>query len=141
MSNDDRNKILERVKALLAMGCDTSSPNEAAIALKRARSLMDKYQISLKDIENSQEDDFNSSSFNTGNTQRKRWFEYIASKIAVMNDCRITIGREFYEGKIVITYDFSGFKEDVALSEFMLSYIYDTCLNLYKRDKEIKNFY
>lgn len=33
-----RGKMIERVKALLAMGNGVSSPNEATIALKRARA-------------------------------------------------------------------------------------------------------
>lgn len=134
-SNDSRKKILERVKALLAMGSDASSPNEAAIALKRARVLMDKYQIELTDIENTHEDDLTTGAYYSGNSQRKRWFEYIAAKIAVLNDCKITVMVVYKDGKKCVTYDFSGFKEDVELSKFMMSYIYDTALRLYKRDK------
>ena len=43
MTNKPDSKILERIRALLAMGGDVSSEHEAAIALKRARSLMDKH--------------------------------------------------------------------------------------------------
>ncbi len=48
--NLEYEKIINRVKKLLALSNDTSSPNEAAIALKRVRSLMDKYQLTHEDI-------------------------------------------------------------------------------------------
>ena len=38
-------KIIERIKKLLRLAEDNSSPNEAMIAAKRARSLMDQHQI------------------------------------------------------------------------------------------------
>ena len=38
-------KIIERISKLLAMAKDTASPEEAAIAMQRARKLMDKHQI------------------------------------------------------------------------------------------------
>lgn len=45
-----REKIINRVIALQAMGNDNSSPNEALIARKRARSLIMKHDISQSEI-------------------------------------------------------------------------------------------
>ena len=42
MNREEFQKIKERIAKLLAMARDASSPNEAAIAAQRARSLMDK---------------------------------------------------------------------------------------------------
>jgi len=44
-SMTDTDKIVERVRKLLAMSEDTSSPHEAAIAAKRAAHLMQQYNI------------------------------------------------------------------------------------------------
>ena len=44
-------KIMERVRKLLAMAKDATSPHEAAIAARRARSLMDKHQLEEHEME------------------------------------------------------------------------------------------
>src|SRR5699024_8808590 len=80
-------KIINRIRALLAMGSDTSSENEAAIALKRARKLMDEHQVKLSDIENITESDLGASMFDIGSTQCKTWIGMLAVKVAQMNDC------------------------------------------------------
>lgn len=54
----DIQKIKERIAKLLRMADDASSPNEAAIAASRARKLMDKYQLDLMDVEDSQPEEF-----------------------------------------------------------------------------------
>lgn len=57
----DLNKIKDRIAKLLRMADDASSPNEAAIAASRARKLMDKYQLSQLDINDSVDEDFSTS--------------------------------------------------------------------------------
>ena len=49
MSNVDP-KIMERIQNLLRMAEDTSSPNEAAIAARRAEALMRKHQLTQVDV-------------------------------------------------------------------------------------------
>ena len=51
-------KIQDRVQKLLNMAKDASSPNEAMIAMERARRLMDKYQIEETDLEQVEENRF-----------------------------------------------------------------------------------
>jgi len=48
MTKDE--KILKRIKNLLDMAMDSSSPNEAMIAARRSRALMDEHQISKDDL-------------------------------------------------------------------------------------------
>lgn len=138
MAKDE--KIIERVKALLAMGNDVSSPNEAAIALKRARALMDKHQIGMNEIQAWDKDDnnFDEATVETNSSNRKRWLEMLVAAVSKLNDCTVRIRRKYDEksDKIVIFYLFQGFAEDVALSEFMASYLSEACETLYKRDKE-----
>lgn len=139
-NNELRGKTIERVKALLAMGNDVSSPNEAAIALKRARALMDKHQIGMTEIQSwdTDENNFDDAVFETGWTQRQYWFERIVARIGKLNDCKVSITWEVdtKRQRMILAYQFQGFAEDVSLSEFMSSYIHEACLNLYKRDKQ-----
>jgi len=48
-------KLLKRLKALLAMSEDSSSENEAQIAMRRLHSLLAKHNISLTDLEEEDE--------------------------------------------------------------------------------------
>lgn len=128
-------KIIERVRALLAMGGDVSSQHEAAIAMKRARKLMDEHQITLADIESLTEDDLGVANYDAGSTRQKIWVSTLACIVAEMNDCLVdfAVRQRRSQNKV---YQFKGFKEDVKLAEFMLAYLVDTCNRLYDRDKK-----
>ena len=45
-----KDKIIDKVKKLLALS-ESSNPNEAFLAAKRARRLMDQHSLTKKDIE------------------------------------------------------------------------------------------
>ena len=130
-------KVISRIRRLLAMGNDKSSEHEAAIALKRARSLMDEHQVELSDIEAMSEDDLGSAEYDIGSSRQKLWVGNIALKIAKMNDCVVRITRRRRGDNI--RYVFDGFKEDASLCEFMLVYLVDTCNRSYIQDKDRLN--
>ena len=132
MSAKPDSKILERIRALLAMGGDVSSEHEAAIALKRARSLMDKHQVTLSDIESINDDSFGLAEHETGSRQQKTWVSGLAIRISKLNDCIVKI-KTRDDGNI--SYVFHGFAEDSQVCDFMLIYLVDTCNRLYLRDK------
>ena len=134
MTNKPDSKILERIRALLAMGGDVSSEHEAAIALKRARSLMDKHQVTLADIDNIDDDSFGSAYFETGSAKQKKWVTALAINIAELNDCIVKINQRSNK-RAPVTYVFHGFAEDAKICDFMLIYLVDTCNRLYNRDK------
>lgn len=127
-------KVIERIRRLLAMGGDTSSQNEAAIALRRARALMDEFQVTLADLENLSHDDFGTTSFDVGSTRQKIWVSTLACSVAEMNDCLVDFKQRMRRSENKV-YIFQGFKEDVKLCDFMLVYLVDTCNRLYERDK------
>lgn len=127
-------KILERIRNLLAMGSDLSSEHEAAIALRRARKLMDEHQVSLTDIENIKDEDFGSAFFESDSKRAKIWINGLAISVADLNDCVVTSIRT-YSGNFK-GYQYDGYAEDVSVCEFMLVYLVDTCNRFYLRDKE-----
>ena len=133
LDNAARDKILARIQALLAMGGDVSSEHEAAIALRRARKLMDEHQITLSDIENIKTDDLGVNEYDLGSKRQQRWVTNLAISVARLNDCIVQYGnRHRWENK---RYEFKGFKEDASMCEFMLVYLVDTCNRFYQRDK------
>ena len=132
-------KIMERVRSLLAMSNDTSSPNEASIALKRARSLMDEYQLEMSDIgEISKGIGVGSADLDTGSCKQKPWASAIAIAVAKMNDCIVRVKRNYVDdsGRYTLVYVFCGLRQDAEASLFMTKYIFDTCQRLYARDKK-----
>jgi len=50
IENIDKAGLLERVRELFAVSSDKSSPEEAAIAARRVRKLMDDNDISLSEL-------------------------------------------------------------------------------------------
>ena len=137
--NDGRSpsKIIERIRSLLAMGQDTSSPNEAAIAIKRARKLMDEHQLNTIDINNDQSGfSLGSIELNDSSTVERIWATTIAIAVAKMNDCivRLKIGSNQNTA-----YVFYGFTEDAEVCKSMTDYLIQSCIRLYERDKVVKS--
>lgn len=131
----NRDKIIERVRQLLAMGSDTSSPNEASIALNRARKLMDAHQISATDIENAKGSDFGENAFTTESSQNRTWVGILVVAIAKMNSCVVAV-KPRWNKKERISYIFKGFEEDSKMCQFMMAYLCDAVDNFYKVDKK-----
>lgn len=119
----DKNKAIERARKLMAMAADSSSPNEAAIAARRARSIMDKFQLEADDLKDAP--DFGSSLAGAARHRIPQWEKNIAISIAQLNDCIAHIER----GKFV----FSGFAEDAEVASFMFLYITENGIRTCKR--------
>lgn len=85
----DMTKIKERISRLLAMAADESSPHEAAIAARRARALLDKYQIDefelgeIKAEFGQARDELGAVVF------MALWRQSLAIKVARFNDCNV----------------------------------------------------
>ena len=129
-------KVIDRIRALLSMGNDKSSEHEAAIAMKRARSLMDKYQLDLADVNGVLSGDLGSDDYDMESKREKIWVTMLAIATGELNDCNVTMGQYSMSGGRK-HYVFEGFKEDVKICKWMLSYLIDTCLYLYNENKDV----
>jgi len=121
-------KIMDRIKKLLAMGNDASSPEEAAIAAKRARSMMDKHQISELDLSGLDEDEFGELRHYTQLKRPHASIGMIAASVSKLNDCVVTYSFDYSQKSVL----FKGFKQDVVLSIEMLKYLIGQCNHLAK---------
>lgn len=139
MDKDD--KILRRVKNLLDMAGDSSSPNEAMIAAKRARALMDKHQISKEDLLAVDNSSFGTASGSYKPRNVPTWVRVIHAATAYLNDCQSIIKR----GREDVEFEFRGFKSDAIIAKYTHDYLIDTCNRLLERSeahgKSEKNFY
>lgn len=131
-------KIIERIQALLAMADDTSSPQEATIALQRARKLMDKHQLTMSEINAATVDDLDSNYVSVDFIRPKPWVNGLAVSTAELNDCIFSL-KETYDrfAMPVLNYVFSGFKEDIKVSEFMFGYLVQSAERAYQQARNI----
>ncbi|WP_028471321.1 DUF2786 domain-containing protein [Neptunomonas japonica] len=133
-------KILSRIKNLLAMAGDLSSPNEAVIAARRARSLMDKHQISKKDLLKAEGMVFGETTGHKQTKNKPSWLAQIAASIAYLNDCECITQRSGF-----VSFNFRGFKADAVVAKHMHDYIVEACERLLEKTeitgRSERNFY
>lgn len=131
----DMNQVYDRIQKLLAMAKDASSPNEAMIAMDRARRLMNKYQIEEADMIGRDADD---SRFSFKSLLKKKykfmptWLNTLAVAVGELNGVRGGL----VEGNIVV----AGFNEDVELAEMMYDRLVEECERMCKIDQIARGF-
>jgi len=116
------NKIIKRIKNLLDMAEDSSSPNEAAIAASRARKLMDKHQLSDIDVF------LGSSDFKEDYIAYKYKNMDIAMQsmlilVGRLNDC--ILKAEIIEEKLYVS--FSGYTADSICCKYTADMLVNNC--------------
>lgn len=121
----DLDKVIGKIQKLLAMAEDTSSPNEALIAARRARALMDKYQLSRADIEKEVGSQFLETKADLVTSRRRVWVVNLWSAAADLNDCVAVITHSPR-----VEYLFQGFKSDSIVAKLTMDYLVDTCNRL-----------
>ena len=126
-------KIQDRVQKLLNMAKDASSPNEAMIAMERARRLMDKYQIEETDLETVDETRWGAAMmFGKQYKFMPVWMNIMATALCKLNG---VVGGVIY-GDIGIM----GLEEDVMLTKMMFDRLAQECINQCKIDQEARGF-
>lgn len=141
MSND-LSKIKERIAKLLSMAEDSASPEEAAIAAKRARSLMDKHQLERWQIEKKISDPIIKRAATRVYAAIPQHMSFLATAVAKYNDCQAVFewGQVTYkmqskinqndgrpantQGKMVV---FRGYESDVLMAIEMFQRLCDAC--------------
>lgn len=118
----NKDKLIERIRKLLSLAADTASPNEALIAARRARSLMDKHQISKGDIEHATGNQFLESAGEMKTSVRKEWILILQSGSAKLNDCIAVVSPA-----PSVKYKFRGFKSDAVVAKLTLDYFVAAC--------------
>ncbi|CAG8998080.1 MAG: hypothetical protein CENE_00011 [Candidatus Celerinatantimonas neptuna] len=121
-SSNQLDKVISKIQKLLAMAADTSTPNEALIAARRARALMDKYQLSKADIESKAGNQFLETKANMTGSVRKQWLLKLSSSAAILNDCVGAVSRAPY-----VQYFFQGFKADAIVAKLTMDYLVEAC--------------
>lgn len=108
----DREKVITRVRKLYAMSqASDSSPNEADIALRRCQSLMEKFGVTLAELETSE---FGSSSIGRRFHSVPGYVTLISSAVALLHDCICVDSGEI---------EFRGFSIDAEVATLTYGYL------------------
>lgn len=121
----DIEKVITRVKKLLALAEDSSSPNEASIALDRARKLIDKHQLSNEDFQDSRNHNFILRSPNEG-SRTPNWYKVLMMSVAELNDCFSADKKVKQMGASKTECVFIGIEQDVLSCELMMLFLTDS---------------
>lgn len=123
-------KILDRIRRLLAMAKDSSSPNEAAIAAKRAQKLMEQYNIdNVESIVTDLETDLNLgkesvTEFKVAEGRRAQsvptWTSRLAVSVARLFDCEVKLGRDDWGNASI---NFYGYRTDLAVAKWTFEFL------------------
>ena len=115
-------KILQRIRKLLAMADQTVSPEEAVVAAQKARKLMDEHNLTRDDIPD-EESEFARRVAGHPFKAYPIWMQTIAIYIADYNDCVVDYESTGYRRGDPRYIRFSGFKADAIIAGYMFNYL------------------
>jgi len=110
----ERQKLLERIRKLYAMAQEAdSSPHEAEIALRRCRSLMERFGVSESDLETPE---FSSTKVGKGYRSTPAYVSVLGASVGLLHDCLCVDS-----GHI----EFRGFSVDADVASLTYDYLFD----------------
>lgn len=119
-------KLLDRIRKLLAMAADTSSPEEAAIAARRAAHLMEDHHLSQAEVMPREgiADLIGKSSAGYAARRLPKWYEMMAVPVARLFDCTVRcFVRTDGQQQTVEVLEFTGLDDDAQVASWTLDYL------------------
>lgn len=110
MENNDRDRIIEKIKKVLELSKNNPSQAEAAAAAAKAQKLMVEYHVTISEVESENYLDEISSSMSISNRNAGRWKYILASVIARNFRCK------YYIEGTVNEVVFYGYKTDCEIA-------------------------
>ena len=116
-------KILERIKKLLRMADDVGSPNEAAIAARRAKGLMAEYNLSHADMITAHlnADSMERHPHGPAFTRYPVYLSMLAVGVATYTDCRSRF--DYKPGTVLKCIYFEGEQSDLEMCKYLWTYL------------------
>ena len=110
----ERQKLLDRIRKLYAMAQEAdSSPHEAEIALRRCRSLMERFGVSDSDLETPE---FSSSKVGKGYRSTPAYVSVLGASVGLLHDC-LCVDSGYIE--------FRGFSVDADVAPLTYDYLFE----------------
>lgn len=121
MDKKERNKVVDKIKKLMALS-ESSNEHEAALALQRAKDLLDKYNLTNQDliIQEVVEIEGYSSSHET------IWIISLGNAISEYFNCEFLSKSGRMRGKREVRYSFVGLEIDGEIAKYAFDYVITT---------------
>lgn len=129
MNDQTKEKIIEKVKKLLELSRSTNE-NEAALAAIRAREILDKYNLQMKEIE-THDKGMKEKSLNAAKNHVPKWMADLGMTVARNYNCYLTIS---HKAGII---DFYGTDNELAVAEYTFVYLRGELERLAKENHEV----
>lgn len=135
--NKGRKEALEKVRKLLALS-KSNNENEAAIAAQKAKSILLKYDLSMTDIEITEEKVIDHI-IETNSKVFHEWKAVLSQDVAKYMYCDSYYSRHRIDG---VTITFIGTKVDTTVAEYTFRYLVREIESLSeKKRQELPKFY
>jgi hypothetical protein len=137
MNIPERSKIIERIRALFALGDKTKNPYEEEVktALKMAQRLMKKYNLSLSELDLEKRKEDITKEYTKTNYAISFWERKLARMVANLFNCDSIINANYNRNR---GYMFVGFIEEAKLAKQCyeyLDYVIRIKANIYAKHK------
>lgn len=122
---EQRSEVLERVRKLLAMAGDTGSPREAAIAARRAKKLMDRYNIDHAETIAAEltEEDFEAKLWGRAYIRYPLWINMLSVGVADFTDTRVRFVPLPFNEDGYKAIQFEGERSDIQIAEYLMGFL------------------
>ena len=138
-TEEERRKILDRIKKILALANGTNFEGEANTAMAMAQSYMTQYGLSMTDVEIGEELDGVIVTEPVDKKNPIQWERILGLAVAIVTDTK-SYTKMLGQGSRLM---FMGYKDDVAFAKVLFSVLYVTVKSeSYKRfgrEKEDRN--
>lgn len=126
----NRDKILDRIKKLLALSGNNPNEHEAASALGAALRMMAKHNVDHKELEVEELQaglGIETVILAGGPNFQKEvalWYSTLVIGVAEALDCRASLRRIHVNGKFKIATAVTGYREDAVVADWLVGYLY-----------------
>ena len=136
MSGHVDQRLIERVRRLLAMAADTSSPHEAAIAASRAAKLMAKYNLDHAAVmlRDGIDDRITEERAPREHHRVPRWYSLLIIPVAHLYDCETRMQENPVTGRWYS--EFLGLDQDALVAAYVLDYLVNEIERLALRHRQ-----
>ncbi len=134
------NKVMSRIRKLLAMAEASESPQEAQIAAAKAHAMLKEYNLTAVDVELT-DSEVQKLTFETGLGTLSFWVINLTNVIGRAFNCKTftqtdyTVDEDGYKYKRVRNIHFVGIDNDVQVANYMFGYMFRYLRSSMKRVK------
>lgn len=127
MFEERRQRAMRIIKGLLEKKLERgATPSEAAAATAKVQELLERYQLSMFDVEKQEiKDEMGVKVYDTGRKNANPGEISLAAAVATGYDCKLVI--EKYPSS---RYVFLGYQSDTEVAEYVFTYLFRTLANM-----------